>query len=129
MGEGFTVVCTKCGKEQSFYLGVGKLSCHPEYMIEKIPAARREQIRSLLAQSPPPETEHGDRLYACPQCDTLTTRFYVRVARGSKAIYETSFKCAKCQSPLVDGSKDVGRYRCRFCGERALEMSGISNWD
>ena len=85
----------------------------------------RRTLQDIVENHRVDSAEYGPRLLACPRCDTLHERFYVRVDYDEGKLYqgklfETEFRCGRCQTPLIDPQKPITRYRCSECGDYAL---------
>jgi DNA-directed RNA polymerase subunit M/transcription elongation factor TFIIS len=131
MGYGLTVKCESCGAEEMFSLGVGMLYFPLENVLDSVvPARNREKIRRLLEAAGPQSAQYSHTLFACPKCETLQTRFYMKISQGDKTLYETRFRCGRCRHYLVmTDEKDVTKYRCSACGQKQLTSNVTLCWD
>ena len=136
MGSGFTVVCSNCGWDETYGLGIGMMYYpgNNELLTKLAPQRQRNRVRALLSESPPNIISYWHGLYVCPQCNTLHKRFYIMIEKDSCTLYETHFRCARCRSTLVEVCEDiedmdVTTYNCRCCGQQTLEKTLEMYWD
>lgn len=131
MGQGITVKCRSCDAEENYMLGVGMLYFPLENVLDSaVPKRQREKVRRALKIAGQEGAEYSHKLFACPRCETLTTRFYIKIARGEEILFETKFRCGKCRQALVPvPDDDVSHYLCPACGKRTLESYISLMWD
>jgi hypothetical protein len=134
MGEGFSLMCTNCAHHDSFMLGVGMAYYSLENVIDCLHPAQRKRVGQIFDTRYNIQTDFYHNLYACPKCRTLHERFFVSIADNIEVIYETSFRCGKCQITLIpiewgEGKMDWSPYVCKSCGEHALVESESLLWD
>ena len=63
------------------------------------------KLQDIVSNHSVTEADYEHRVLACPACNTLHERFYVRVAYDEDKIFETSFRCGKCRTRLVKLNK------------------------
>ena len=130
MGEGYTIGCTKCGREITYMLGVGMMYGSLERVLEfAVHWRHRAKIREILQTSEPDSIDYEHKIFACPKCDTLYSRFDVEIRKNNVLLYKSRFRCTKCRSGLTEPKKDLLQHRCRYCSERALEYRAEMLWD
>lgn len=129
MGEFLQSHCPKCDDYEDFKIGVGMryetlgdvLFC----MKGKAKLIASEIVFSVL----PHEAEFAHQLLTCPKCDTLHSRFYLKVEYGNRKKYETTFRCGKCQTTLIKTTKPIVAHKCKKCGNYSLEEDLAGIWD
>ncbi len=94
----------------------------------------RRTLQEIVDNHQIVSSQYGHRIFACPRCDTLHQRFYVRVDYDESKqyhtqCYETMFRCGKCRTPLTERDKPIHGYRCAECGSYALKDEVRINWD
>lgn len=120
-------------------MGVGMLYFDLRHVINCIHYRSRKTVVEILDNHSVHSIEFEHRLFECPRCDTLHSRFHVRIVYDEGQIYETHFKCRRCRSQLrpaertgeafLEYARAVDSYSCRKCGEKALETNGVVLWD
>ena len=151
MGSDVCVECTNCDAGESYLLGVGmnyfdtyellprlpyypngrvRQSYSPRY-VAYIQYGARKKVMDILDYHHVHSQDVAHRLYACPKCNTLHGRFYVRLEYDDCAVYEFNFRCGKCRTPLVEASEDaIESYACKKCGKQSLVRgAGMPLWD
>jgi len=117
--------CHNCERQFRLDLSAGMTYSPLEEVIHWTRGNARRKLQEIVAHDRVISAEYGHRLLACPHCDTLQERFYVRVdyeggsPRRYRA-YETTFACSKCRRPLIEPGKPISQYRCFECGSYAL---------
>ena len=116
-------------KELRDKTGVGMMDWSLEQALPKMRGKARRIVKEILANLDPHDADYGHRLLACPTCETLHNRYYLKVSWGDGKEYETLFHCGTCRTPFVEVNKPISEYRCRKCGSYALEEGGVMLWD
>ena len=121
--------CRSCDRQYDLPLRAGMMYWPLESVIRYTRGKARHTLQDILAQHRIVSAEYGNRLFACPACDTLHERFYVRVdyeeaRRHKQHTFETSFLCGACRTPLVEPVKAIDTYRCASCGSYSLDPKG-----
>ena len=130
MGQGIVVGCGNCGREVTYALGIGMAYSSLEAVIDaEVHWRQRAKIREILKTAEPDTEDYERRLYACPKCETLYSRFYISLRRNNARLYESMFRCPKCRVSLVPAEEDISLYRCQNCGKQTLECVGHLMWD
>lgn len=131
MGQGLTIKCKSCGTQENYFLGVGMMYFPLENVLDSvIPKRRREKVREVLRLAGEDSSEYSHELYACPKCETLHCRFYLKISKDEKILFETKFRCGKCRNALIAVSnEDVSRYRCSDCGKKTISSFVGLMWD
>ena len=129
MGGSISTHCRNCNHTEEFITGVGfSYSCLEE-VISCTTGNTRTKLQDIVSHHSITESDYEHRVLACPGCNTLHERFYVRVAYDEDELFETKFKCGKCRAGLVAVDKPVEEYSCGKCGSQSLEeLPGIC-WD
>ena len=130
MGSVVSTTCRKCGKEESFKLGIGMMSISlRDANCFAVAHSQRARIDELLEYEGEVSSKHEYKLFECKKCNILHGRFYVKVLHDGVEVYETGFKCGKCWSKLVPAEKEIESYNCRRCGRKALKKYDYNCWD
>ena len=135
MGHGLSTRCKKCGREDTYMLGVGMAYSCLDNVLDCLPHRNREKVKKILAECKVGGTEYEHRLYTFPSCFTLHTKFFVRIEYDAGKVFETSFRCGRCRRLLRSanvndsGKIDLGPFLCKSCGQRALEGGNYLLWD
>ena len=123
-------------------LGIGMMYSSLENVIDLVHYARRKKILDILQNHKViigeyrwgnPFYEH--RLYRCLSCNQLYERFYVKIKYDDHKLYETKFKCSKCQNELkavddvVDDEENIKKYPCPECNKRGFSIQEVVMWD
>ena len=129
MGQSIDTHCQNCGESQQFTTGVGFMYSSLDQVIRFTSGNIKTKLQDIVSNHTISNSEYEHRVLVCPSCNTLHGRFYVRVDYDTGKVFETSFKCGKCRTGLVEMNKSIGEYRCEKCGDKSLEeIPGIC-WD
>jgi len=116
-----------------YLLGVGMFEMmeQDKAIIGHTHPRHRDRVRTLLAGPGFIHPEFGRCLFVCLKCDTLHSRFYIKIERDFSTVYETRFRCGKCRSSLIEvgDDLDITKYRCKHCGKQTLEQYMGLMWD
>ena len=129
MGEFVMTRCRDCQEQSNFLLGVGMMDWSLEAVIPRTKGSVRLKLQDIVATHQITDCDYKHRMLACPRCDTLHNRFYVRVEYGEGRLYETVFRCGKCRRLLIEPHKPISDYRCSNCGSYSLDDGAMGNWD
>lgn len=134
MGEYIQTRCHDCERQFMLKLGVGMMYWPLQAVIRYTRGTARRRLQAIVDNHEVISSEYGHRLFACPRCDTLHERFYIRVdyeerGRFGNSTYETEFRCGRCRATLVEPGKPVSGYRCSGCGSYSLEEAVTLEWD
>ena len=101
--------------------------------LEEVKTLTRGDARKLLNEITNDhivnKSDYEHLLLTCPRCNTLHSRFWVRVEYDDDKVFETSFRCGKCKNELVRATLPIEKYNCNHCGKQALEESVGILWD
>ena len=89
----------------------------------------RQTIADILSAQEIHNAEYEHALFSCPSCNTLHSRFYVKVEYGDHEVFETKFRCGQCREALVKADQSIDHYNCKACGSKALEQEYEIMWD
>jgi DNA-directed RNA polymerase subunit RPC12/RpoP len=133
MGKFIETRCHDCERQFTLKLGVGMMYWPLEAVIRHTRGNVRRRLQEIVENFDVVSSQYGHRLFACPACDTLHGRFYVRVDYENRKFrsetFETEFLCGKCRTPLIEPTKPVSAYRCSECGSYGLENRSVRGWD
>lgn len=131
MGTGYTVVsCSSCGFGNGFYVGLGKSHKTLEDVIAKVHPKRRSKIIELLEKHTVRETDFEHRIYLCEQCGESRNSLWVKILYDNDQIYETQFKCDRCNKAMVNISGQIKESKaCPCCGSDNLSYAEGLLWD
>ena len=129
MGGSISTYCKKCGDTQDFTTGVGFMYSSLEKVIRFTSSNIRTKLQDIVSSHSITNANYEHRVLACPNCNTLHERFYVRVQYDEGDVFETAFRCGKCRAGLVELDKPVEEYSCGKCGSRSLEEFPGMCWD
>jgi hypothetical protein len=135
VGHGLSTHCKRCGRQDTYTIGIGMAYYSLENVLNCLSPRNREKVKKILAEYKVDATEYEHRLYSCPTCLTLHNRFFVRMEYDGGKIFETSYRCGKCRRqlfPVKDnkrGEIDFGSFLCKSCGQPALEGGLSIMWD
>lgn len=122
MGQSISTHCRNCNETENFTSGIGFMYSSLEKVIRFTSGNTRTKLQDIVSNHTVTEADYEHRMLACPSCNTLHERFYVRVAYDEGDVIETSFRCGKCRAGLVEMTKHVGEYSCGKCGGQSLEQ-------
>ena len=129
MGGSIETYCQNCHETEHFTTGVGFMYSSLEKVIRFTSGNIRIKLQDIVSNHTVTYSDYEHRALACPSCNTLHERFYVRVNYDSDKLFETTFNCGKCRAGLVEMNKLVGEFSCGKCGGQSLEeLPGIM-WD
>ena len=129
MGDGVYVHCTNCDASDEFITGVGMSYGYLEHVIPLITGKAKQTITDINNIFDIDSSDYEHKIFACPSCNTLHNRFYVKVEYGDGKVFETIFRCGKCRTNLIDAKHSIDYYNCKRCGMKALEENGEMLWD
>ena len=139
MGQTVCIRCRNCDDQTGLTTGVGFGGFSLETSLVHASKATRAEVRKLLKRHPVHSTDYGFRLFECPRCDSVHSRFHIRVEYGEGQLYELKFRCSRCRKSLVPAQRSgdwpneymrqLESYACRKCGARKLVQAGVGHWD
>ena len=129
MGQSITTYCRNCDETEEFATGVGFMYSSLENVIRFTSSTTRTKLQDIVSNHTVINSDYEHRVLACPNCNTLHERFYVRVIYDEGEVFETIFRCGKCRAGLVEMNKLVGKYSCSKCGNQSLEEFPGIMWD
>jgi hypothetical protein len=110
-------------------LGVGMSYSSLEEVMQFTRGNARDALREITTNHTINDADYEYVLFACPDCNTLHERFWVRVEYDGDKVFETSFRCGKCRKGLVRAVRPIETYNCCNCGRQELEESPGKLWD
>lgn len=91
MGKGIEVVCSNCGYEDSFFLGVGRIYSDLRNVINLVHYTRRKQILDILDNHKVKECEFSNELFTCEKCSKLAERLFIEIEYDENEKYVSEF--------------------------------------
>ena len=129
MGDGFYTHCTNCDESDEYITGVGMLYGQLENVMPFITGKAMHTITDINNIFDIDSSDYEHKVLACPSCNTLHNRFYVKVEYGDGKVFETAFRCGKCRASLINAKHSIEHYNCKKCGMKTLEKDGEMLWD
>ena len=130
MGSGTGIECMNCHYLFDARTGVGMMYSRLSNVLDQIHYTRRPIIESILNNHDVQDTEYEHRVYRCSKCGRFGERFYIKIVYDQDQVYETQFKCSKCNGPLDDVSnEDLTKYPCPKCNQKTFILVSMLNWD
>jgi len=129
MGDGFGTLCTHCQAQEEFLTGVGMNYYSLERFIPFLRGNARKTLCNIIEQHTIHAYAGEHKLYVCTKCNTLHNRFYLTVEYDKGKVFETSYKCSECRTPLILASEPIESHACRKCGKKALSVISEIDWD
>lgn len=129
MGSSIDTVCKHCGEYESYILGVGIEYANLDAVIPITTGYVRRTLKEIIGNNAIVDADYEHVLYACEKCNTLHSRFWVRVEYDEDKVFETSFRCGKCRSGLVRAKQPIESYACKKCGRQELKEAPGILWD
>ena len=129
MGSGITVRCQSCSYEDAFTLGIGMMYSSLENVISLVSPRRRDTVRELLARHDVEDVSYEHRMFICPSCSSLASRFDFSITYNNGQVYAPYFRCSKCKEILTPLEEPIEHVPCSICGKRTLEQAEMLLWD
>ena len=131
MGAGYTVFsCSSCGFGKGFYVGVGKSCKSLKGALGKVHPRRRSKIIDILESHKVHESYFEHRIYLCEGCGESRNPLWLRIIYDDDQVYETEFRCDRCQKTMLNISDQVKQTKtCPCCGSDNLSCAEDMLWD
>lgn len=136
MGEMIGIECQYCGFEFSALLGIGFHYSSLKKALPFVHHSHRSVIEKLISEQPAAQTEYTYKLFRCNTCGFFFSRFWVRMLKEGKTVYETTFQCPSCHTSLTEIEQHqlnqlqgLKQYQCPECSEKGLIAIEFGNWD
>lgn len=135
MGRTYSTLCLNCGKTEEFMLGVGFMTPNniDDIILNNKSEKENEFLRYVTENRNAKLADNlGFRLYECPVCETLHSKFHVEITYNRNDLFIKKYNCNKCKAILVPLPKkiDLSKFACKNCGEKALQESlNYTMWD
>ena len=129
MGSFISTQCHKCDDYEDFMIGVGMMYATLGDVLPCMKGKSKRVAKGIVTDVLPHEAEYEHQLLTCSKCDTLHSRFYLKVIYDEDKEYETIFRCGKCRTPLSKLTKPISEHSCKKCGSHPLEEGCAGIWD
>ncbi len=135
MGEGYGISCTHCGHKKDYFIGRGFSSpTNIKELIKTNKNQRENDFMQYLMEHRSAELVNivGYRLYECPKCNTLHSKYHIEINYNYNETYIKHHFCGRCKSYLVPlkGDINITQYRCKKCNNKTLnELYQLIMWD
>ena len=139
MGSGFRYICKKCNKKIEVFEGKGMMDFEEELIdnngkfnllsryvngIDKEKLEKHLNDKDFILRS-----DYGLRIFQCPKCKEISSRFYFELESTSKQKddFESKYLCKNCKEIL----SPIGNLNsCPYCGGKFNpEEIEYINWD
>ena len=97
MGQGVITKCSTCHSEKEYLLGVGMMYSSLKNVTGSVHWINRREIDEFSRNVKIIREEFEHRLYFCEKFLVPHSRFLIRLEREDGEIFETIFKCPKCE--------------------------------
>jgi hypothetical protein len=129
MGGSISTHCRNCNHTEEFITGIGFSYFSLEKVIQFTTGNTRTKLQDIVSNHVLTDADYEHRVLACPSCNTLHERFYIKVVYDEGKVFGTKFRCGKCRVGLAEMDKPVEGYCCGSCGRKSLEEFLGINWD
>jgi len=110
-------------------MGVGMQYSSLANVISNLHWRNRQKLEKFQNSGSIINEDFEHRIYQCEKCNIAYSRFWVKLERDDGEVFETTFKCPKCKSVLVNGDVDFSHYNCSVCGKNSLTVDMEILWD
>ena len=127
MGNGFAVSCSNCGYYKYLKVGVGIVFYTTEDIIDLIHPMRRPKLTKILKEYTVHKKSYEHRIYRCERCGHLRNPFWAKIVYGDGEVYETQFKCGKCQKSMTNvcDHLKLNNKLCPCCRQDELRATAV----
>ena len=134
MGHGVIISCQICGYSREFQLGVGMMSGSMKNVIDFfpkiLPRSKKSEVQNILQKHTVKQTDFSHELFQCRECNRFYDKFWVKIIYDNDQVYETDYRCNKCEGHLILISQDeLPQTPCPKCGREGLSASENLLWD
>lgn len=129
MGEGITIECKSCDFVKTLWVGIGFMYSLLENVINQVSPKRREMVLDILHNKDVHEVEYAHKLFQCPICHNLESRFDFSIIYDDNKKYAPYFRCPECRIKLNPIQDRIEIIPCPSCGRKDLTQSTSLMWD
>ncbi len=101
--------CEYCEFTYPIDLDPSQSHSSPRRILFLLHRSRRAKVEKLLESYPKAEASYNHNLYRCNKCGKFSKKYHIRLISENTEIYETTFKCHKCNVDLemIDADSDT----------------------
>ena len=129
MGSGIVVKCSNCEDSKEYILGAGMQYFSLANVTSNLHWRNRNKIEEFKHKGEIIFEDFEHRIYQCEKCNSVYSRFWVKLERDDGEVFETRFKCPKCRVTLVEADNGFRQYNCSVCGKKMLSVESEILWD
>lgn len=126
MGTSVCIECESCKYSKSLLEGIGMLYDDLDYLIGIMEPRQKEEVLAIRENHYEIQFEPEMKIFACPQCKTLSNHLDLKLEYGTSGTYQTQYSCGLCGSSLATVKNPVlSDYVCPYCGKKAISESSL----
>lgn len=129
MGQGITIDCQSCEYIKILWVGKGFMYSSLERVINQVSPKRREMVLDILHNKDVHKVNYGHKLFQCPKCHNLESRFDFSIMYNDNQKYSPYFRCHECQAKLDPVQEPIDNVLCPKCGRKDLTEFTTLWWD
>lgn len=129
MGQGITIDCQSCEYIKTLWVGIGFMYSSLEKVINQVSPKRREMVLDILHNKDVHKVNYGHKLFQCPKCHNLESRFDFSIMYNHNKKYAPYFRCHKCRAKLDPVQEPIDNLPCPKCGRKDLTQFTTLFWD
>ncbi len=129
MGQGITIDCKSCEYIKTLWVGIGFMYSSLEKVINQVSPKRREMVLDILHNKVVHEVGYKHKLFQCPNCHKLVSRFDFSIIYNDNKKYAPYFRCPECRVKLDPVQEPIDNVPCPKCGRKDLTQFTTFMWD
>ena len=129
MGQGITIDCQSCEYLKTLWVGKGFMYSSLEKVINQVSPKRREMVLDILHNKVVHEVDYKHKLFQCPKCHKLVSRFDFSIIYNDDKKYAPYFRCPECRVNLDPVQEPIDNVTCPKCGRKDLNEFTTLWWD
>lgn len=98
-------------------------------VINQFSPHHRKKVLSLLENEDVFDSNFEHKLFVCPNCNLLASRFDFSIYYNDGQIYTPVFRCPECRSNLIPLKESIEKAPCPACGKVSLQQYEFLLWD